>query len=70
MRVNVYAPLRMARAFLDQVRASAAQAGKPITTAVIAPADSAHALANYIEGLSIDKAGRFYSSRTGQEVPW
>ncbi len=141
MRVNVYAPLRMARAFLEQLsgsrqkkiiaissgagslftapqapdtyyydmskaalnlgmrllqndvrsrgilvgivspgpvdtdmqkayRANAAQAGKPMTMAAIAPADSARSLANYIEGLATDKAGRFWSAYTGQEVPW
>jgi NAD(P)-dependent dehydrogenase (short-subunit alcohol dehydrogenase family) len=51
-------------------RANAAQAGKPLTLSAIAPADSARALANYIEGLSIDKAGRFWSAYTGQELPW
>jgi NAD(P)-dependent dehydrogenase (short-subunit alcohol dehydrogenase family) len=141
MRVNAYAPLRMARAFLEQVsasrqkkivaissgagslftapqapdsyyyniskaalnmgmrllqsdvrgrgvlvgivspgpvdtdmqkayRANAAQAGKPLTMPAVAPADSARSLANYIEGLGADKAGRFWSAFTGQELPW
>lgn len=51
-------------------RANAAQAGKPMTTPAIAPADSARALVNYVEGLAADKAGRFWSAYTGQEVPW
>jgi len=51
-------------------RAAAAQAGKPLTTPAIAPADSARSLANYIEGLGVDKAGRFWSAYTGQEIPW
>jgi len=51
-------------------RANAAQAGKPMTTPAIAPADSARALVSYIEGLATDKAGRFWSAYTGQEVPW
>jgi hypothetical protein len=51
-------------------RANAAQAGKPMTMAAIAPADSARSLVNYIEGLATDKAGRFWSAYTGQEVPW
>ena len=51
-------------------RANAAQIGKPMTTPAIAPADSARALVNYVEGLAADKAGRFWSAYTGQEVPW
>ncbi len=51
-------------------RANAAQAGKPLTTPAIAPADSARALVNYVEGLGADKAGRFWSAYTGQEVAW
>ena len=51
-------------------RANAAQAGKPMTTPAIAPADSARALVSYIEWLATDKAGRFWSAYTRQEVPW
>lgn len=51
-------------------RANAAQVGKPMTTPAITPADSARSLVNYIEGLGTDKAGRFWSAYTGQEVPW
>jgi NAD(P)-dependent dehydrogenase (short-subunit alcohol dehydrogenase family) len=51
-------------------RANAAQAGKPMTMPAIAPADSARALVNYVEGLAADKAGRFWSAYTGQEVAW
>jgi NAD(P)-dependent dehydrogenase (short-subunit alcohol dehydrogenase family) len=51
-------------------RANAVQAGKPISMPAVAPADSARALANYIEGLGTDKAGRFWSAYTGQELPW
>ncbi len=51
-------------------RANAAQLGKPVTLPAITPADSARGLANYIEGLGADKAGRFWSAYTGQEVPW
>ena len=51
-------------------RANAAQVGKPVTMAAITPADSARGLVNYIEGLGADKAGRFWSAYTGQEVPW
>jgi NAD(P)-dependent dehydrogenase (short-subunit alcohol dehydrogenase family) len=51
-------------------RANAAQMGKPLTMTALAPADSARALANYIEGLGSDKAGRFWSAYTGQELPW
>lgn len=51
-------------------RANAAQAGKPMTMPAIAPADSARALVNYVEGLAPDKAGRFWSAYTGQETPW
>jgi NAD(P)-dependent dehydrogenase (short-subunit alcohol dehydrogenase family) len=90
MRVNAYAPLRMAQAFLESVAASVvgivspgrvdtdmqrayqaarAAAGSPLTTPVAAPADSARALVTYIETLSPDKGGRFYSY-SGGEVPW
>ena len=51
-------------------RANAAQVGKPMTMPAILLADSARALVNYIEGLAADKAGRFWSAYTGQEVPW
>jgi len=51
-------------------RANAAQVGKPVTMPAITPADSARGLVNYIEGLGADKAGRFWSAYTGQEVPW
>jgi short-subunit dehydrogenase len=51
-------------------RANAASVGKPVTMPVITPADSARSLANYIEGLGADQAGRFWSAYTGQEVPW
>jgi len=50
-------------------RAAAAQANTPITTPALSPADSARALVTYIETLSVDKAGRFYSYN-GQEMPW
>jgi NAD(P)-dependent dehydrogenase (short-subunit alcohol dehydrogenase family) len=52
-----------------QYRAAAAQAGKPITSPQLSPADSARALVTYIENLGPEKAGRFYSY-SGQEVPW
>ena len=51
-------------------RANALQIGKPVTMPAITPADSARGLVNYIEGLGPDKAGRFWSAYTGQEVPW
>jgi NAD(P)-dependent dehydrogenase (short-subunit alcohol dehydrogenase family) len=50
-------------------RAAAAQAGTPITTPQLTPAESARALVTYIENLGPEKAGRFYSYN-GQEVPW
>jgi NAD(P)-dependent dehydrogenase (short-subunit alcohol dehydrogenase family) len=50
-------------------RAAMAQANTPITTPALSPADSARALVTYIETLSVDKAGRFYSYN-GQEIPW
>ncbi len=52
-----------------QIRAAAVKAGKPLTTPVLSAADSACALADYIERLGPDKAGRFYSY-SGQETPW
>ena len=53
-----------------EYRAAAAQANTPITTTTaLAPAESARALVTYIETLSVEKAGRFYSYN-GQEVPW
>jgi len=52
-----------------QYRAAAALEGKPVTVPSAAPAESARALADYIEGLGPEKAGRFYSN-TGQELPW
>ncbi len=50
-------------------RAAAAKANTPITTPALSPADSARALVTYVETLSADKAGRFYSYN-GQEIPW
>lgn len=52
-----------------EYRAAAVQAGTPITTPQLTPAESARAVASYIENLGPDKAGRFYSY-SGQEVPW
>lgn len=49
--------------------AAAAQAGHPLTTPTISPAESARALADYIEKLGPEKAGRVYSYM-GQEIPW
>jgi NAD(P)-dependent dehydrogenase (short-subunit alcohol dehydrogenase family) len=51
------------------LRTAAAQAGTPITSPQLTPAESARALATYIEGLGPEKAGRFYSYN-GQEIPW
>lgn len=50
-------------------RAAAAQAGHPISAATLSPAESARTLADYIETLGPEKAGRFYSYN-GQEIPW
>jgi len=50
-------------------RAAAAQAGRPVATPALSPADSARSLADYIETLGPDRSGRFYSY-SGQEVPW
>jgi NAD(P)-dependent dehydrogenase (short-subunit alcohol dehydrogenase family) len=55
----------MSRAY----RAAAAQSGKPITTPVLSPAESARTLADYIEALGPERSGRFYNYN-GQEVPW
>ncbi len=52
-----------------EYRAAMAKANTPLTTPVLSPADSARALVTYIETLSVDKAGRFYSYN-GQEIPW
>jgi NAD(P)-dependent dehydrogenase (short-subunit alcohol dehydrogenase family) len=50
-------------------RAAAAQSGKPLGAPTITAAESARALADYIETLGPAKAGRFYSY-TGAELPW
>jgi NAD(P)-dependent dehydrogenase (short-subunit alcohol dehydrogenase family) len=55
----------MQRAYRD----AAAQVGSPITAPQLSAADSAKGLANYIESMGAEKAGRFYSY-TGQEIPW
>lgn len=55
----------MQRAF----RATAAQAGNPISAPTLTAAESARSLADYIETLGPEKAGRFYSYN-GQEIPW
>ena len=68
--VGIVSPGPVDTAMQKAYRANAAQAGKPLTMAAVAPADSARSLANYIEGLGADKAGRFWSAYTGQEVPW
>jgi NAD(P)-dependent dehydrogenase (short-subunit alcohol dehydrogenase family) len=52
-----------------EYRAAAAKANTPITTPALSPEDSARALVTYVETLSTDKAGRFYSYN-GQEIPW
>ncbi len=52
-----------------EYRAAAAQANTPVTTPAMTSADSARALVNYVETLSADKAGRFYSY-DGREIPW
>lgn len=50
-------------------RAAAAQSGKPLTAPTLTPAESARALADYIETLGPEKSGRFYTYN-GLEVPW
>lgn len=52
-----------------EYRAGAAQAGTPITTPVLSPAESSRAVVSYIENLSAAQSGRFYSY-SGAEVPW
>jgi NAD(P)-dependent dehydrogenase (short-subunit alcohol dehydrogenase family) len=52
-----------------EYRAAAAKANTPITTPALSPEDSARALVTYVENLSVDKGGRFYSYN-GQEIPW
>ena len=69
IRIGIVTPGPVETDMQKQYRAAAAQAGKPVTYTAMAPADSARALADYIEGLGPEKAGRFYSY-TGQEVPW
>jgi NAD(P)-dependent dehydrogenase (short-subunit alcohol dehydrogenase family) len=55
----------MSRAY----RATAAQSGRPVTTPVLSPAESARTLADFIAALGPERSGRFYSYN-GQEVPW
>ncbi len=52
-----------------EYRAATAQASAPNSTPSLTPAESARTLVTYIETLSAEKAGRFYSYN-GQEVPW
>jgi hypothetical protein len=46
----------MSRAY----RAAAAQSGRPVTTPVLSPAESARTLADYVEALGPERSGRFY----------
>ena len=55
----------LARAY----RATAEQAGRPVTSQMRSPTEVAHALVDYIEALGPEKSGRYYSY-TGEELPW
>jgi NAD(P)-dependent dehydrogenase (short-subunit alcohol dehydrogenase family) len=67
--VGIVTPGPVDTDMMRQYRDASAQAGTPIATAGLTPAESARALVTYIETLGPEKAGRFYSY-TGQEVPW
>lgn len=67
--VGIVTPGPVDTDMMRQYRAAAAQAGTPVATSALTPAESARTLAAYIETLGPEKAGRFYSY-TGQEVPW
>jgi NAD(P)-dependent dehydrogenase (short-subunit alcohol dehydrogenase family) len=52
-----------------QVRAASAAEGKPITTPMVTPAESARGVVDFIIALDGEKSGRFFSF-TGAEIPW
>jgi NAD(P)-dependent dehydrogenase (short-subunit alcohol dehydrogenase family) len=51
------------------LRHSVAKTGKPITSATLTPAESAHSLVVTIEQLKPDQNGKFLT-RNGTEIPW
>jgi len=51
------------------LRAYMAKIGKPITSPVLTPAESAHALVVTIEQLKPEQSGKFLT-RNGAEIPW
>lgn len=67
--VGLVSPGAIDTAMQAQVRAASAAEGKPITTPMVTPAQSARGVVDFIIGLDADKSGRFFSY-TGAEIPW
>jgi NAD(P)-dependent dehydrogenase (short-subunit alcohol dehydrogenase family) len=67
--VGIVAPGMVDTAMQTQYRAASAAAGTPITAPVLAPAESARKVVDYIVALSPEKSGRAFSY-TGSEIPW
>ncbi|MGH8218719.1 MAG: SDR family NAD(P)-dependent oxidoreductase [Steroidobacteraceae bacterium] len=67
--VGIVSPGRVDTDMQSAYLAAAAAAGTPLSGPVRTAADSARALATYIETLSPNKGGRFYDD-SGREMPW
>lgn len=69
VHVGLVSPGAIDTTMQAQVRAASAAEGKPITTPMVTPAQSARGVVDFIIGLDADKSGRFFSY-TGAEIPW
>jgi NAD(P)-dependent dehydrogenase (short-subunit alcohol dehydrogenase family) len=67
--VGIVTPGMVDTAMQTQYRAASSAAGTPITAPVLAPADSARKLVDYIVALDGEKSGRVFSY-SGAELPW
>ena len=67
--VGLISPGAIDTAMQAEVRAASAAEGKPITTPMVTPAQSARGVVDVMIGLDADKSGRFFSY-TGAEIPW
>jgi NAD(P)-dependent dehydrogenase (short-subunit alcohol dehydrogenase family) len=67
--VGIVSPGRVDTGMQSAYLAAAAAAGSPLSGPFLTATDSARALAAYIETLSPNRGGRFYSA-SGHEMPW
>lgn len=67
--VGLVSPGAIDTAMQAQVRAASAAEGKPITTPMVTPAESARGVIDFVMALDAGRSGRFFSY-TGAEIPW